>query len=230
MVSLCIVQQFSALCTRRSCMGEWCGRSLFCTHVTNSRLRYANAHLDKPASFWNIVLWTDETKIELFGHNKARYAWRQKNTAFQEKHLPPTVKFGGGSIRLWGCVASAGTGNLVKVEGCIDSTQYQQILRNNVEESVTKLKLRRGWIFQQDNDPKHCSKSTRAFMQRNKYNVLEWPSQSPDLNIIENLWDDLKRAVHARQPSNLTELEMFWKEEWSKIPSSRNSLEAIGSV
>ena len=67
----------------------------------------------------------------------------------------------------------------------------------------------------------HCSKSTKAFMQRNKYNVLEWPSQPPDLNIIENLWDELKRAVHARQPSNLTELEMFCKDEWSKIPAAR---------
>lgn len=191
------------------------------TRHKQSRLRYAKAHLDKPASSWNKVLWTDETKIELFGHNKGRYAWRRKNTAFQEKHLLPTVKFGGGSIMLWGCVASAGTGNLVKVEGRMDSTQYQRILENNIQESVTKLKLRRGWIFQQDNDPKHRSKSTQAFMQRNKYNVLEWPSQSPDLNIIENLWDDLKRAVHARHPSNLTELEMFCKEEWSKIPSSR---------
>ncbi|CAJ0952629.1 unnamed protein product [Ranitomeya imitator] len=103
----------------------------------------------------------------------------------------------------------------------MDSSQYQQILDNNVHESVTKLKLRRGWIFQQDNDPKHRSKSTQAFMQRNNYTVLEWPSQSPDLNIIEHLWDHLKRAVHARRPSNLTELELFCKEEWSKIPSSR---------
>ncbi|KAG2465277.1 TCB1 transposase, partial [Polypterus senegalus] len=204
-----------------------------------SRLRYAQAHLDKPASFWNKVLWTDETKIELFGHNKWRYAWRKKNTAFQEKHLLPTVKYGGGSIMLWGCVASAGTGNLVKVEGCMDSTQYQQILETNVQESVTKLKLRQGWIFQQDNDPKHCSKSTKAFMQRNKYNVLEWPSQSPDLNIIENLWCELKRAVHARKPSNLNELERICKEEWSKIPSTtiqtligtyRKRLEAVISA
>lgn len=64
-----------------------------------------------------------------------------KKTVFQEKHLLPTVKFGGGSIMLWGCVASAGTRNLVKVEGRMDSIQYQQILENNIQEYVTKLKL-----------------------------------------------------------------------------------------
>ena len=115
--------------------------------------------------------------MELFGHNKGRYAWSQKNTAILEKHLLPTVKFDAGSVILWGSVASGGTGNLVKIEGRMDSTQYQQILDNNVQESVTKLKLRRSWVFQQDNDPKHCSKSTKAFMQRHNYNGLEWPSQ-----------------------------------------------------
>src|SRR4029434_9984265 len=45
-------------------------------------------------------------------------------------------------------------------------------------------------------------------------------SQSPDLN-IKNAWNDLKQAVHARQLSNLTQLETFCKEEWSKIPAAR---------
>ena len=51
---------------------------------------------------------------------------------------------------LWGCVASTGTGKLVKVEGRMDSTQYQQILGNNVQDSVRKVELCRGWLFKQD--------------------------------------------------------------------------------
>lgn len=43
-------------------------------------------------------------------------------------------------------VASTGTDNLVKVEGHVDSNQYQ-ILENNVQESVKKLKLHQGWLF-----------------------------------------------------------------------------------
>ena len=47
---------------------------------------------------------------------------------------------------------------------------------------------------------------------------MEWPSQSPDLNQIENLWYDLKIAVHQRNPSILKELEQFCPEEWAEIP------------
>ena len=100
-------------------------------------------------------------------------------------------------------MASAGTGHLVTVEGRMaDSCQYQQILENNVQESVTKLKLRHSWIFQQNNDPISTVQNPQIHSCRNRYNILEWPSQSLDLNIIENLWCVLTRAVHAPRPSN----------------------------
>ena len=54
--------------------------------------------------------------------------------------------------------------------------------------------------------------------EKEKIKVLEWPSQSPDLNLVEMWWHDLKLAIHARKPSNVAELKQFCKEEWAKIP------------
>uniref|UniRef100_A0A8C5R0D3 Transposase n=1 Tax=Leptobrachium leishanense TaxID=445787 RepID=A0A8C5R0D3_9ANUR len=186
-----------------------------------SRLQYAKSHVDKPQKFWDSVLWTDETKLELFGPMDQRYVWRRKNKAYEEKNTLPTVKHGGGSIMLWGCFASAGTGKLQRVQGTMNSLQYQEILDDNVMQSVTNLRLGRRWTFQQDNDPKHTSKSTRAWLQIKGWNILECPSQSPDLNPIENLWWDLKKAVAVRKPKNVTELEAFAHDELAKIPVDR---------
>uniref|UniRef100_A0AAZ3PR59 Tc1-like transposase DDE domain-containing protein n=1 Tax=Oncorhynchus tshawytscha TaxID=74940 RepID=A0AAZ3PR59_ONCTS len=66
----------------------------------------------------------------------------------------------------------------------------------------------------------HVQKTTEWLLDKS-LNVLEWPSQSPDLNHIEHLWRDLKIAVQRRSPSNLTELEMICREEWEKLPKYR---------
>ncbi len=80
----------------------------------------------------------------------------------------------------------------------MNSAVYQKILKDNVRPSVRDLKLKRTWVLQQDNDPKHTSKSTSEWLKKNKMKTLEWPSQSPDLNPIEMLWHDLKKVVHAQ--------------------------------
>lgn len=188
-----------------------------------ARLEFAKRHLEQPLQFWQNVLWSDETKIELFGENSKKYVWRKAGTANEPANTIPTVKHGGGNIMLWGCFSAAGTGSLVRIEGVMDSKKYIQILEENVQTSVRKLRLGRRYYFQQDNDPKHCAKITKEWFQKKKVKVLDWPSQSPDLNPIEHLWRDLKIAVHKRLPSNLQELEKFCKEEWEKLPVNKCS-------
>ena len=60
------------------------------------RQEFAKMHIDKPQSFWENVLWTDETKLELFGKSHQLYVHRHKNEAYKEKNTVPTVKHGGG--------------------------------------------------------------------------------------------------------------------------------------
>ncbi len=106
---------------------------------------------------WENGLWSDETKVEIFGHNSKRYVWQKNNTAHHQRNTIATVKHGGGKH-------SAGTGALVKVEGIMNSSKYQSILAQNLQASARKLKMKRNFIFQHNNNPKHTSKSTKQWL------------------------------------------------------------------
>ena len=73
---------------------------------------------------------------------------------------------------LWGCFSSKGPGHLVRIHGIMDSIKYQQILNENITASARKLKMGRGWTFQQDNDPKHTSKSTQKWFTDRRIKVF----------------------------------------------------------
>jgi hypothetical protein len=125
----------------------------------------------------NKILWSDETKIELFVLNAKRHIWRKPGTI-------PMVKQGGGSIMLWGCFSAAGTGRLVRIEGKMNGAKYRELPDENLLKSAQDLRLERRFSFQQDNDPKHTAKTTQEWLWDKSLNVLEWLSQSLDLDPI----------------------------------------------
>ncbi|GFS97264.1 transposable element Tcb2 transposase [Trichonephila clavipes] len=114
--------------------------------------------------------------VALFGESRTPL-WIQKN-------LRPTVNHGGGSVMVWGCMATNGVGNLVFIDGIMDHKLKIDILNNNLKESAKKLGLDGNFIFQQENDPKHTARKVKMWSQQ-----LHTPPQSPDINVRKFVGD-----------------------------------------
>ncbi|XP_055643780.1 transposable element Tcb1 transposase [Toxorhynchites rutilus septentrionalis] len=127
--------------------------------------------------------------------------WRKSGTELQPQNLVPTVKHGGGN-QMWGSMVASGPGTMEFIDSTMNKMGYLNILKHNLQAFVDKLGLPRDYWFQKDNDPKHT-----AFV-------------SPDLNLIEHLWWEVKNRLKNKNPKNKAELRMAIKEIWENFPSS----------
>ena len=122
---------------------------------------------------------------------------------------------------MWGCFSWHGLGPLVRIDGRINSERYiEEILGYHVVPFLEEFEEEYGeYLFQQDNAPIYVSTRTRNFVEEMAICLLPWPGQSPDLNPIEHLWDELEHRIRAKQnhPKNLRELEVLLQECWSEI-------------
>ncbi len=134
--------------------------------------------------------------------------------------MKQTVKHGGGSIKLWGCMTSSGVGYMCQIEEILDSKLYLEILEHELANTIEYYQLdEEKVIFQHDNDPKHTAKTVKNYIKDQNYKVLTWPSQSPDLNPIEHLWAHLKRELNKYE-TPAKGMNMLWErvqETWEKI-------------
>ncbi len=179
-----------------------------------TRKQFSEDKQTKDMDYWNHVLWSNETKINLFGSDGVKHAWRQPGEEYKDKCVLNTVKHGGGSVMVWGCMSSAGTGELQFIEGTMNANMYCDILKQSMIPSLQRLGRRA--VLQHDNDPKHTSKTTTALLKKLRVKVMDWPSMSPDLNPIEHLWRILKRKVEERKVSNIHQLRDVVVEEWKR--------------
>ncbi|GFS89699.1 transposable element Tcb2 transposase [Trichonephila clavipes] len=180
--------------------GLYVRRPAVCVPLTRqhhtARLQWCREHHNWTEQDWACVLFSDEKNI-------------------QEKDRYPTC-----SIMVWAGIMINGRTRLhVVANGTMTGQRYID------EVLLPHVRLFRGavgdkFVFMDDNATCHRTLAVQDCLDSEGIQRLVWPARSPDLNLIDNVWDALGRQVAGRNypPTNKNTLIRALTEEWDKLP------------
>ena len=174
-------------------------------------------------ALWNTVVFSDEKKFNLDGPDGWQFYWHELR---REEQSFFTRQNGGGGIMIWAAFSYHGKSELRFISTTQKSGDYIYTLSEYML-PFAHLHYGLDFQFQQDNAPIHTSRETKSWLEEQGVTMLEWPSMSPDLNPIENLWGILARRVYAngRQYHSLEDLKKAIIKCWSEI--DQNTLKSL---
>ncbi|GFT27145.1 transposable element Tcb1 transposase [Trichonephila clavipes] len=159
-----------------------------------ARLKWCREHDNWTVSDWGNVMFTDESKFALEPDYKCIMIWRKQGGRdfIRIPHGPTHPK-----------------------RGSVTTVWYQ----DEVLEPIVRLyaaAVGSTFILIDASARPHRADIVHDYLESELIARMAWPTYSPDLNPIENLWDDLGRTVSSRflPPATLIELETALQEEW----------------
>lgn len=180
--------------------------------VRKNRLKFAKMYGSWNARDWDKVIIADETRVHRFGGEGYQWVWGERNKPSRPHEVYEVPKGGGGSINLWGCITTHGVGYLTRINSTMDTQLYIDIMNDEFSKTVEWYDFDKSKIkLLQDKDPKHTAKASQEWYKKNNVDLLYWPTYSPDLNPIENMWAYLKRLLHEKYAEPARSLNDLWE-------------------
>ena len=195
-------------------------------NIRKKRLQFAQKYSKWTVEDWKQVIFSDESKFVMGYGNKGPRVWRQKYERHKAACLKRSVKHPA-SVMVWGCVSSRGVGSLcfLSPKTTVNTEVYMDLLDAYLLPSVDELFADDDFVFQHDLAPAHRSYKTAKYLKEKRIDVLELPCNSPDLNIIEFVWQKMKTRVQQVHLKTLEELKAVLREVWASF--TQNELEEM---
>ncbi|KAI4881788.1 hypothetical protein NFI96_011483 [Prochilodus magdalenae] len=183
------------------------------------RLKWAKEHGEWTAEDWQKVVFSDKSRFCISFGDQGPRVWRRGGETYNHKCVKRSVKFPQ-SVMVWGCMSARGVGKLCFLKKTVNAAVYQDVLETFLIPTVEEQFGEEDFIFQQDLAPAHAAKSTKDWFTKKQLEVLAWPANSPDLNVIENLWAIVKRKIRDRKPTTLDQLKQNIATAWEALSKS----------
>lgn len=178
------------------------------------RLAFCQRYKENSAEWWERVMFSDESTFQQVRGQGSNYIRRPVGQRLNPKYTQKTVKHPP-SVMVWGAMAANGRGPLqiIPKGQSVNSKVYIDILQEKLK---LHMEIRGTTIFLQDSAPCHKSKATMKWFADNRVELLDFPPNSADLNVIENLWSDMKKKVASHFPQSRDDLIDILKNVWTR--------------